>query len=61
MMRFGEDYPHRAPDVYFVTPILHLNVDSQGKVFHSALDRECKRMPPYADVCLRMLTYADVC
>jgi ubiquitin-protein ligase len=40
MIRFLEDYPSRAPDVYFVTPILHLNVDGQGKVCHSALDRE---------------------
>jgi len=40
MIRFLDDYPNRAPDVYFVTPILHLNVDKQGKVCHSALDRE---------------------
>ena len=40
MIKFPEDYPARAPDVFFVTPILHLNVNAQGKVCHSALDRE---------------------
>lgn len=40
MIQFPPEYPNRAPEVYFVTPILHLNVDRQGKVCHSALQRE---------------------
>jgi len=39
MINFPPDYPSQAPEVYFVTPILHLNVDRQGKVlFDVALD-----------------------
>ena len=37
---FPRDYPERAPTVHFVTPILHLNVNRDGRVCHSALDRD---------------------
>jgi len=40
VVRFPPEYPARPPSVYFVTPILHLNVSREGRVCHSALDRE---------------------
>ncbi|KAI0920122.1 hypothetical protein AcV5_009939 [Taiwanofungus camphoratus] len=36
---FGGDYPQAAPEVRFITPILHPNINRHGKVCHAALDR----------------------
>ncbi|EMD32681.1 hypothetical protein CERSUDRAFT_118447, partial [Gelatoporia subvermispora B] len=36
---FGEEYPQVAPEVRFVTPILHPNINRHGRVCHAALDR----------------------
>ena len=35
----GQNFPSFAPELRFVTPILHPNVTSQGRVCHSILDR----------------------
>eukprot|EP01051_Picozoa_sp_SAG22_P016240 SAG22_NODE_2258_length_2779_cov_1.213433_2_plen_243_part_00 len=36
---FPEEYPLRAPEIRFITPILHCNVNSHGKICHSIFDR----------------------
>ncbi|KAL6299802.1 hypothetical protein BKA93DRAFT_804450 [Sparassis latifolia] len=36
---FGSNYPQSAPEVRFITPILHPNINRHGKVCHAALDR----------------------
>ncbi|KZT04649.1 uncharacterized protein LAESUDRAFT_814008 [Laetiporus sulphureus 93-53] len=36
---FGESYPQVAPEIRFITPILHPNINRHGKVCHAALDR----------------------
>lgn len=38
-MRFPRDYPAEAPEVRFLTPIHHCNINSSGKVCHSVFDR----------------------
>eukprot|EP00906_Rhabdomonas_costata_P005557 RCo008312 len=37
--QFGEGYPQKAPEVRFITPIYHCNINADGKVCHSVLDR----------------------
>jgi len=39
VISFPEDYPLRAPEIRFVTPILHCNVNAHGKICHSIFDR----------------------
>ena len=51
---FPEDYPLRAPEVRFLTPILHCNVNSHGKICHSIFDRYVMsniRLFPSMQVC----------
>eukprot|EP01103_Thecamoeba_quadrilineata_P011285 TRINITY_DN2661_c0_g2_i1.p1 TRINITY_DN2661_c0_g2~~TRINITY_DN2661_c0_g2_i1.p1 ORF type:complete len:1075 (+),score=177.70 TRINITY_DN2661_c0_g2_i1:81-3305(+) len=36
---FGDNYPNSPPEVRFITPILHCNVNSYGRICHSVLDR----------------------
>merc|ERR1719359_1312866 len=36
---FPADYPKKAPEVRFITPIRHCNVNAHGRVCHSILDR----------------------
>ena len=38
-LHFPADYPTNAPEVRFVTPIKHCNINVYGKVCHSILDR----------------------
>lgn len=38
-LKFPADYPALAPELRFVTPIFHCNINSQGKICHSILDR----------------------
>jgi ubiquitin-protein ligase len=38
-IKFPVDFPSLAPEVRFVTPIHHCNINSQGRVCHSILDR----------------------
>ncbi len=33
LIEFPEEYPAKAPNIYFVTPILHLNVNAQVSVY----------------------------
>merc|ERR1711871_910451 len=47
---FPEDYPLRPPEVRFLTPILHCNVNSHGKICHSIFDRNYS-----ADVSVKMI------
>ena len=37
-IRFSEAYPQRAPEIRFVAPVLHCNVNSSGKICHTMLD-----------------------
>ena len=37
--KFPQDYPFRAPEVRFITPIYHCNMNSQGRICHSVFDR----------------------
>jgi ubiquitin-protein ligase/uncharacterized protein YegL len=36
---FGAEYPRKAPEVRFVTPIKHCNINVHGKVCHSIFDK----------------------
>jgi len=38
-VRFGEKYPQLAPEIRFVVPIRHININSYGLVCHSILGR----------------------
>jgi ubiquitin-protein ligase len=38
-MRFPKDFPDTAPEMRFVTPILHCNINSHGRICHSVFDR----------------------
>ena len=35
-VKFGEDYPYRPPEVRFVTPVLHVNINHEGRICHGA-------------------------
>ena len=37
--QFPGDYPFKAPEVRFITPIYHCNMNSQGRICHSVFDR----------------------
>ena len=37
--KFPTDYPQKAPEIRFVTPIYHCNVNGHGKICHSVFDR----------------------
>jgi ubiquitin-protein ligase len=37
--KFPSDYPFKPPEVRFVTPIYHCNMNSQGRICHSVFDR----------------------
>ena len=37
--KFPADYPEIAPEIRFVTPIYHCNVNGHGKICHSVFDR----------------------
>jgi len=38
-LKFPENYPNTAPEIRFVTPILHCNINNYGRVCHSIFDR----------------------
>lgn len=38
-LQFPSEFPALPPDVRFVTPIRHCNINSQGRVCHSILTR----------------------
>jgi ubiquitin-protein ligase len=38
-IHFGESYPMSAPEMRFVTPIHHCNINSNGKICHSIFNR----------------------
>ena len=61
-IKFPTDYPDRAPTVHFVTPILHLNVNREGRVCHSVLDRDYYPelpMPFLLQMLVQMLVVPD--
>ena len=37
--KFPADYPQVAPEIRFVTPVYHCNVNGHGKICHSVFDR----------------------
>jgi ubiquitin-protein ligase len=37
--KFPQDYPFKPPEVRFITPIYHCNMNSQGRICHSVFDR----------------------
>ena len=39
-VKFPSDYPSRAPEIRFLTPIKHTNVNGNGKICHNILDRD---------------------
>ena len=38
-IKFPSDYPQKPPEVRFLTPIYHCNINAQGRICHSVLDR----------------------
>eukprot|EP01012_Entosiphon_sulcatum_P032012 TRINITY_DN4074_c0_g1_i1.p1 TRINITY_DN4074_c0_g1~~TRINITY_DN4074_c0_g1_i1.p1 ORF type:complete len:1661 (-),score=246.09 TRINITY_DN4074_c0_g1_i1:94-5052(-) len=38
-IHFPDDYPQQAPEMRFVTPIRHCNINCYGKICHSVFDR----------------------
>jgi ubiquitin-protein ligase len=38
-IQFPQSYPSTAPNIRFVTPIKHCNINNYGRVCHSILDR----------------------
>lgn len=36
---FPAEYPFKAPEIRFITPIYHCNVNKQGRICHSVFDR----------------------
>lgn len=38
-MKFGDEYPLKAPEVRFITPVYHCNINSTGRICHSVLDQ----------------------
>lgn len=38
-VKFGDEFPRKAPEVRFVTPIKHCNINVHGKVCHSIFDK----------------------
>jgi ubiquitin-protein ligase len=36
---FPGEYPFKAPEVRFITPIYHCNMNQQGRICHSVFDR----------------------
>lgn len=39
-VKFPNEYPARAPEIRFLTPIRHPNVNVYGKICHPLLDRQ---------------------
>ncbi|CAG9312007.1 unnamed protein product [Blepharisma stoltei] len=38
-LRFGKNYPFKCPEIRFITPIYHCNVNENGRICHSILDQ----------------------
>ena len=38
-IEFTDKYPSKPPNIRFITPIYHCNINQAGKVYHSILDR----------------------
>jgi ubiquitin-protein ligase len=47
---FPDDYPRVAPQVRFITPIKHCNINSYGRICHSILDRNWTADTPFCTV-----------
>lgn len=41
--RFPAEYPMSPPEVRFVTPMIHVNINSEGRVCHGAFGTSCTR------------------
>ena len=38
-VEFTKDYPNKAPNIRFITPIYHCNINSAGRICHKVLDK----------------------
>jgi ubiquitin-conjugating enzyme E2 T len=50
-VRVPDRYPFEPPNVKFVTPIYHPNIDSGGRICHDILNMPPKVYPPLTIVC----------
>lgn len=47
---FPGDYPFKAPEVRFITPIYHCNMNQQGRICHSVFDRNYTPALKFRDI-----------
>ena len=58
---FPPEYPLSPPEMRFITPILHCNVNSHGKICHSIFDSNCKLLCPAFTPSATGTTYNEAC
>lgn len=53
--RFPDNYPLAPPEIRFVTPIIHCNINSTGKICHRIFDRNYEPRFSFAELMLNIV------